>query len=89
MRIADHIAIAMREAGLSSVMWGDGLLVNAARQHMRLRNSHPLNVMTAACNAMERAPDIFEKRHIRGCDCNGNSRLVRGFLLIEPTNEEQ
>ncbi|MEO0568292.1 MAG: hypothetical protein AAF066_11210 [Pseudomonadota bacterium] len=84
MRIADHIAEYMREHDIHCLMWGDGSLVNAAREHISGRSgSHPLNVMTAACNAMERAPDLFRKTRIHGCDANGNARVVRGFWLRE------
>ena len=49
MRIADHIAEYMREHDIRALMWGDGSLVNAAREHISGNaGSHPLNVMTAA-----------------------------------------
>ena len=52
-RIADHIADYMRHEGMTSICWGDAALVNAARDHIQGRaGSHPLNVMTAACNAI-------------------------------------
>ena len=83
MRIADHIAIYMREHDISALMWGDGALVNASRAHISGRSgAHPLNVMTAACNAMERAPDLFRKTRVHGSDANGNARVVRCFWLL-------
>lgn len=84
VRIADRIAHAMIEQDYgSTIMWGDGLLNDVAADHITGKMSrHPLDRMTAACNALERAPDLFEKRFIRGHDCNGHDRLVRGFKLI-------
>lgn len=82
MRIADHIAAALREDGTEWVCWGDGILVDVAKPHLKGHAaSHPLNVMTAACNAMERAPDLFEKHKMHGMDCRGRSRVVRAFKL--------
>lgn len=90
MRIADHIAEYMRAEGHRSLCWGDGALVNAARDHIKGRaGSHPLNVMTAACNAMERAPDLFEKFKIHGHDCRSNARVVRAFRLIEVQEQRE
>jgi hypothetical protein len=86
-RIADYVADYMREENMSSVCWGDGFLVDASASHIRGKMSkHPLDIMTAACNALERAPDIFEKFMMRGHDCNGNPRVVRAFRLKDLEN---
>ena len=81
VRLADRIADEMKRQNVRCVSWGDGLLVDVCRSRMRLKNDHPLNVMKAACNALERAPDRFRKFMMRGHDCNGNARLVRAFEL--------
>lgn len=84
VRLADRIAQAMIEQDYGdTIMWGDGLLNDIAHGHVTGRLSrHPLDRMIAACNALERAPDLFEKRHIHGCDSRNRERLVRGFKLI-------
>lgn len=83
-RIADRIAAYMREHDLGALCWGDGHLANAARPWLRGKaGAHPLNAMTAGCNAMERAPDLFRKTLIRAADSAGNSRVVRCFWLRE------
>lgn len=79
MRIADRIALHMREQGTEWIMWGDGSLVDAAHGHVKA--NHPLDVMRAACDAMDRAPDLFEKHTIRGMDSRARDRLVRGYRL--------
>lgn len=78
-RIADRIAAHLRSLGITSCCWGDGLLTEEFG--INLKNNHPLNRMTAACDAMERAPDLFEKFHIRGMASNGQERIVRAFRL--------
>lgn len=83
MRLAERIAEALRAEGAVWVCWGDGILVEACGDHVKLKNNHPLNVINAACNAMERAPDIFEKHLVRGHDARCRSRLVRAFKLRE------
>lgn len=89
MRIADRIADALIAEGITCVCWGDGILVDAAREHLRGRAAaHPLNAMTAACNALERAPDRFRKFKMRGHDCNGRQRAVRAFELIDAQSEK-
>lgn len=91
MRIADHIFKYMIEKDIRCLMWGDGELVNAAGPHVTVYNQHPLNVMTAALNAMERAPDLFLKQRIRGHDSRVRQRTVRGFRihphLLETTEQ--
>ena len=91
MRIADHIAAYMIENDLSHLMWGDGHLVNAAHDHVcfKTKPKHPLNVMDAACAAMDRAPDLFIKSHIRGMDSKGRPRVVRSFKLKQPESEAE
>lgn len=81
MRLADRIADEMIGEGITCVSWGDGLLVNACRDHTRLKNPHPLNVMKAACDALERAPDRFEKFMMHGHDARARQRVVRAFKL--------
>jgi hypothetical protein len=83
-RLADRIAHAMIADDYgATIMWGDGLLNDVACGHVSGRLSrHPLDRMIAALNALERAPDLFEKRMIRACDSNGSERVVRGFKLI-------
>ena len=84
MRIADHIAAQMRADAITCVCWGDGILCDVARPLLRGRAaSHPLNAMTAACDALERAPDLFRKFRMRGHDSNGRARIVRAFELID------
>lgn len=83
MRLADHIAEAMKQENIRYICWGDGFLVDTARDHLKLRNMHPLNILKAACDAMERAPDRFEKFMMRGHDCRARQRLVRAFRLIQ------
>lgn len=81
MRIADRIAAYMRENNMESLGHGDGALSDAAAEHVNLGRSHPLNVMGAALDAMERTPDLFEKFYRRSSDCRGRQRLVRCFRL--------
>jgi hypothetical protein len=65
------------------IMWGDGLLNDASYGHVTGKMSkHPLDRMIMALNALERAPDLFEKRHVRAHDSNCHERLVRSFKLI-------
>lgn len=84
VRIADRIAHAMIEQDYGGmIMWGDGMLNDAICGHVTGKLArHPLDRMIAACNALERAPDLFEKRMIRAVDSNNHERLVRGFKLI-------
>lgn len=81
MRIADHIHKYFIEHDIEIVMWGDGCLVDASRKHVKLKNMHPLNVMDAAINAMDRAPDLFEKSYVRGHDSQSRQRVVRSFKV--------
>lgn len=85
-RIADTIAERMRAEGRDSVLWGDGFLSDQ-RDLFRLANMHPLNVIEAACNALERAPDLFEKRMVHAHDARCRARVVRGFKLKEPSHD--
>lgn len=87
-RIADHIADALRREGTEWVCWGDGILCDVARPLLRGRAAaHPLNAITAACDAMERAPDLFEKHLMHGHDSRTRARVVRAFRLIAPEGE--
>lgn len=96
-RIADDIAHQLIDGydfkiG-SIVMWGDGILSDASGLITGKLSNHPLDRMTAACNALERAPDLFQKVKIRGMDSHARSRDVRGFRLIgkprhQPTNKD-
>jgi len=81
MRLAERIANELRSQGGVWCSWGDGILVDVCYDHVKIRNKHPLNVMKAACDAMERAPDIFEKLMIRGHDARCRPRLIRAFKL--------
>lgn len=81
IRLADRIAAHMIEEGITNCCWGDGFLVDVCRDHMSLENDHPIMVLTAACNAMERAPDLFKKWKIRAMDSRGHDRVVRAFGL--------
>lgn len=85
-RMADEIADYMRALGLKSIGWGDDALVNACRND---RHKHALDAMQAGLAAMERAPDLFEKRRILAHDRNGNPRVVRNFRLREAEALEQ
>lgn len=84
VRLADRIAHAMIEDGYGQhIMWGDGLLNDAAYGHVKGRLSrHPLDRMIAALNALDRAPDLFEKHWYSGIDSNGRPRRLRAFKLI-------
>lgn len=84
VRLADRLAHAMIEQDYgSTIMWGDGLLNDVAYGHVSGRlSNHPLDRMILALNALERAPDLFEKRMIHAHDSNNHSRVVRGFKLI-------
>ena len=62
-------------------MHGDGILVDAAGDHVRLKNKHPLNVTKAALDAMDRAPDLFTKHYVK-VDTGRGDHLVRSFRLI-------
>jgi hypothetical protein len=84
-RVADYIAEAMEKDGIECICWGDGLLVDVGRDHLKLRNMHPLNVTKAACDALENAPDRFEKFMMRGHDARARPRLVRAFRLKQQT----
>lgn len=83
MRLADRIAVEMTSRGVACVCWGDGVLVDACRDHVSLRNDHPINVMKAACDALERAPDRFQKFRMKGHDSRARARTVRAFKLIQ------
>ena len=89
MRLADHIAAEMRLQGIHCVCWGDGMLVDVCSDRMRLKNDHPLNVMTAACDAMERAPDLFRKFMMLGHDARCRQRLVRAFELVKTVDPDK
>lgn len=84
VRLADRIAHAMISQDYGDhIMWGDGLLNDVAYGHVRGRmGRHPLDRMTAACNALERAPDLFKKSRTLGMDSRGRERVVRYFCLI-------
>ena len=84
VRLADRIAAAMiaKDYG-DRIMWGDGLLNDAIVDHVRGRLSrHPLDRLTAACNALDRAPDLFRKYRVNGCDSRCRNRVVRAYQLI-------
>jgi hypothetical protein len=83
IRLADRIAHAMIEQDYgSSIMWGDGLLNDVAYGHVKGRRSkHPLDRQLAALDALERAPDLFQKHYIR-LHTGPGERLVRSFKLI-------
>ncbi len=81
MRIADHIHKYFVEHDIEITIWGDGCLVDAASKHVKLKNMHPLNVMEAAVNALDRAPDLFEKGYVRAHDSQLRQRVVRSFRV--------
>ena len=81
-RLADRIADGMMADGCHTMGWNDHRLVDYIGGHTRLKNSHPMNVMRAACDAMDRAPDRFEKFYRRSADIRGNDRIVRCFRLL-------
>lgn len=81
MRLADRIAAGMRADGVESIGWLDNALVDYVHGHTRLRNPHPINQMSAAMAAMERASDLFEKFYRLSMDSRGNERRVRCFRL--------
>lgn len=82
-RLADHVADEMDRRGTQYVSWGDGILVDVCRERMHLKNDHPLNVLKAACDALERAPDRFRKFMMVGHDARGRTRTVRAFELLK------
>lgn len=86
IRLADRIANVMLDpdSGYGNViMWGDGLLNDVAYGHVTGRMSkHPLDRMIMALNALERAPDLFQKSWTLAHDSNGRQRRVRSFRLI-------
>lgn len=81
--IADHAVEIMRASGINVVMYGDGILTDIAGEAgVENRVPHPLNRMRSVLNALE--GDVrFEKARIRGMDCRGRERVVRGFWLRE------
>lgn len=79
IRLADRIAHAMLDRGWRSIIWGDGLLVDVARQHVSV--THPLDIQIAALNALGRAPDLFTPGHVRVWTGRREQR-VRSFRLI-------
>ena len=83
VRIAEHIAAELKRAGLCSVSWGDPILVDSLPERTRRRNSHPLAAMKSACDALDRAPDLFTKAFIKAHDKSGTPRVVRSFRLID------
>lgn len=86
VRLADRIAHAMiaDDGYTDCIMWGDGLLNDCVVDHGSKAKMarHPLDRMIIALNALERAPDLFEKRRIHAHDSNANARVVRSFRLI-------
>jgi hypothetical protein len=86
-RLADRIAQAMiDDDGYydQCIMWGDWLLNDCVVDHgcTGKMARHPLDRMIVALNALERAPDLFQKQHVHAHDCNANARVVRSFKLI-------
>ncbi len=83
VRIADRVAHAIIKDGTESVLWGDGILNDAGGDYVKGKMAHhPLDRITAVCNALERATDLFEKKLVHAHDSNCNPRAVRGFWLI-------
>lgn len=84
VRLADRIAHAMIEQDYGgTIMWGDGLLNDAAYGYVKGRRAfHPMNRMQAAVDALARAPDLFAVRHINAHDSLNRARVVRSFKLI-------
>lgn len=79
------------------IMWGDGLLNDVSYGHVNGRmGNHPLDRQIAALNALDRAPDLFRKFHVKAYVGPGE-RIVRCFELIgtprpfqpkDPQNED-
>ena len=83
MTIAEKMHKYMIENDYEGVMWGDGHLADMGYDFCRCtkRPHHPLNDMSMALGHMERRPDLFEKGMVRGMDCRGRERIVRGFWV--------
>jgi hypothetical protein len=81
VRIADRVAHLLIADGVESVVWGDGVLAEAACQH-GTKHVHPLDRIQAAINSCEQAPDLFRKTRIHGHDSRGRPRITRCFWLI-------
>lgn len=67
--------------GVRSVVWGDGVLGEAAYDHGS-KQAHPLDRIQAAVNSCERSPDLFRKTRIHSYDSRGRPRITRCFHLI-------
>lgn len=83
VRLADIIAhaMALNDYG-TTIMWGDGLLNDVAYGRVTGKKAqHPLDRQILALNALDRAPDLFEKRYIRVWTGVAETR-VRSFKLI-------
>lgn len=101
-RLADVIAHAMplNDYG-DRIMWGDGLLNNVAYGRVRGRMSnHPLDRMIMALDALDRAPDLFEKGYamiwtgtretkVRSFRLIGTPRPIPGELMEELRKEAE
>ncbi len=76
--IAAVMAEKMRAENISTVMWGDGILVDVARD-LKFEG-HPLDVMIPICAALRRSA-LFEHFKVHGHDSRGRSRIVSCFKL--------
>ena len=81
-RIADRVAHYLIAEGCKSVIWGDGILCEAAYDHDPGAKRHPLDRIEAALASCERATDLFEKKRVLAHDSRVRQRLVRSFWLI-------
>lgn len=79
--VANAVAKAMRDQSCYSVGWGDSWVLDQAGDLVRVKIDHPLNRMRAVFQHLERAQDMFEKRHRRSMNSKGAEVIVRVFRL--------
>lgn len=80
--IPEIIHARMIEHNIECLAWGDTLISEiAGGLFENMKYPHPLTRMGYILDAMERRPDLFEKKYLRGHDRRYRSRKVRIFYL--------
>lgn len=81
--VAEHMRDVLTERGLSSVMWGDAVVLDDCAKrcvHTTLYDQHPLERHKRILDALERS-SLFEKFNVRLPDYSVRG-YVRAFCLI-------
>jgi hypothetical protein len=81
--IAEHAVDVLRETDNPAVCYGDSGLLGLIAKRAGMKSRHPLNMYKDVLDAMERRPDLFEKRFSRR-----RYWLVRTMHLIALTPNE-